>query len=363
MGSDLKERIEYLDVIKGYAMILVAFCHYVLLPKESVLGNVLMLASWGAVPCFFMVTGGLMHRKQEFSWRDYVKKLVRTYFILCTWKIIYFISYSMLLDGIQYTKIELIKYVFLFQDIGGVNTGAMWFMYAYLTILLVYPISFFLFKGGKKGKVIMIWIAILCFTSSILITSVNLILEVLCKMVQCDIIDIVEVSKIIPFTSYSNMVFYFIMGAFILEKRFEISVWIKNRKGWVPSLLVIVGLCGLLLVKRYLTGSFFWLGIYLDDGYNRLFTMIFAIGGYLLLQNMKDFRVNRVIAKYVGRETLGIYYLHMLIMEILWKYYGAKVGVHYSLGVNLLKTGIVIVVCVLISRFMKKIPVMKKMFI
>ena len=39
MGSDLKERIEYLDVIKGYAMILVVFCHYVLLPKESVLGK------------------------------------------------------------------------------------------------------------------------------------------------------------------------------------------------------------------------------------------------------------------------------------------------------------------------------------
>lgn len=86
------------------------------------------------------------------------------------------------------------------------------------------------------------------------------------------------------------------------------------------SLRIVVGL------KDIWRESFFWLGIYLDDGYNRLFTMIFAIGGYLLLQNMKDFRVNRSNSKICRERNTGnllsSYVDYGNIMEIL----GSKGG-------------------------------------
>lgn len=52
-----KVRIYYLDFLKAIAITLVVFCHYVWIPDNSFLGNVLMLLAWSAVPCFFMVNG------------------------------------------------------------------------------------------------------------------------------------------------------------------------------------------------------------------------------------------------------------------------------------------------------------------
>ena len=51
-------RIVYLDVLKGVSMLLVIYCHGVLLPYHSVVGNLMMTLAWGAVPCFVMASGG-----------------------------------------------------------------------------------------------------------------------------------------------------------------------------------------------------------------------------------------------------------------------------------------------------------------
>ena len=51
-------RIVYLDVLKGVSMLLVIYCHGVLLPYHSVVGNLMMTLAWGAVPCFRYGIGG-----------------------------------------------------------------------------------------------------------------------------------------------------------------------------------------------------------------------------------------------------------------------------------------------------------------
>lgn len=38
-------------------MLLVIYCHGVLLPYHSVVGNLMMTLAWGAVPCFVMASG------------------------------------------------------------------------------------------------------------------------------------------------------------------------------------------------------------------------------------------------------------------------------------------------------------------
>ncbi len=64
-------RIVYLDVLKGVSMLLVIYCHGVLLPYHSVVGNLMMTLAWGAVPCFVMASGAVLHQSRHFTWQKH----------------------------------------------------------------------------------------------------------------------------------------------------------------------------------------------------------------------------------------------------------------------------------------------------
>lgn len=356
------KRIEYFDAIKGIAIVLVVFCHYVVLSDDSFGGNIVMSIAWAAVPCFFLVTGGLMHKSEKFDWRKYFRRIVNVYIVLSIWKLIYLVVYGTM-NSVTFTKVELVKYLFLFGDISNVDTGLMWFMYAYLTALFFYPITHFLFHNGKAGKRILVYIAVLLFARSIFVTSVDFLLEIMTKVLCLNTISIQQITVINPYGSYPNMMFYFIVGAFLLEYRSEIENYLKKYKGVIgfSLILIIGGMIGLMLIKFYDIRSFRWQGVYLQNGYNRFATLLLAIGMYLLIQSMEGNRISRFFAEYIGKETMGIYYLHFPITAILLKYINPIIADHYSLGLNVMKTAIVIVLCIIITRALKRVPFVKKL--
>ena len=55
----MMKRIEYLDSMKGFAILLVVFCHFTFLSPETYAGNIVMQMAWSGVPIFLMVSGGL----------------------------------------------------------------------------------------------------------------------------------------------------------------------------------------------------------------------------------------------------------------------------------------------------------------
>ena len=118
---------------------------------------------------------------------------------------------------------------------------------------------------------------------------------------------------------------------------------------------------GLLLIKFYDIHSFRWQGVYLQKGYNRFATLLLAIGMYLLIQSMEGNRLSRFLAEYIGKETMGIYYLHFPITAILLKYINPLIVDQYSLGLNVIKTVIVLALCIFITRVLKRVPFVKKL--
>ena len=74
----MSNRLVFLDDLKGLCILLVVFCHFVLLPADSVAGNIIMSICWVAVPCFIMTTGYLLHKKETFDWKRYFTRLVTT---------------------------------------------------------------------------------------------------------------------------------------------------------------------------------------------------------------------------------------------------------------------------------------------
>lgn len=357
-----KERIDYLDLIKGISIVLVVFCHYPALQKNSVVGNIFMLLAWAAVPNFFMVTGGVLHNTNKvFSWKKHLKKIFRIYGTIVIWKLIYLIFFVTVEHTIVLSKWKIINYLFFMGSIDGVQAGILWFMYAYLMLLLFLPITQQLFKEGKSGEYILLFIIAVTFCGSMGVKAVEVVGNILSGSgVQNNYL--YDLKQVFPYGQYMNIIFYFLVGALLLKRRKQIcgilnkSIFFKM----IPEILLGIGIAGLFFVKWVETGTVYWAGIYLQDGYNRFFTAVMSIGFYLMFMNMNVKKIGQIIAKYIGKETMGIYFIHFPMVY----YFAVKTNhfllPYYSVGFNWLRTVGVVAFCTLIVQIIKKIPLLKR---
>lgn len=356
------KRIEYLDFIKAISIMLVVFCHKVALSDESVLGNLMMAIAWAAVPNFFFVTGGLMHQSRNLDWKKHIYKIVHAYAVLCIWKVIYLIFFSFVRD-ISYSKVELVKYIFLSDEIKGVETNMMWFMYAYIAVLIFFPISYYLFKvEGKEGKRILGFVLGILFIYSFWVSAVNFFFENWSRLTGQNLLQI-SISRFIPFGGYSNMVFFFIAGAFLFQYRDKINCYIEEKvwRKWIPILLFAAGTGGLVFIKYCDTGLISWGGSYISSGYSRVSTVLIAFGLYFILERLKIGKVGHFLAKYVGTATMGIYFIHRPILVLFQDQFHRYYETYGSFGLNILKTVIAVAICTLIVMIVKKIPLVKEL--
>ena len=74
-------------------MFFVIYCHSVLLPYHSVAGNLMMTIAWGAVPCFVMTSGAVLHQSKHFTWQKHGKRLGTMYMTLVCWRLLYLAVY------------------------------------------------------------------------------------------------------------------------------------------------------------------------------------------------------------------------------------------------------------------------------
>lgn len=354
------KRIEYFDGIKGLGILLVVFCHYVLLSEESIAGNVVMTLAWSAVPCFMMISGALMHHTQRFSWRKYGTKLAQVYLVMVAWRLIYWAVISGLCT-VTATKAELVQYLFFFIDLDDFSMGFLWYMVAYLVVLMVYPVTWYLFRRcEKEGKQLVLFLMLVAFAGSIFLSFCSFCLDVLGRLLGCSVVRVDRIAAIMPFVNYGNMLFYFLLGAFLLEYQERIRQMLDHRR-WLAPVMIAAGLCGLLFVKYVLNGTVRWEGIYLADGYMRLSTVIMSLGMFFLFMQGTLKRTSHLLAGLLGKYTFGIYYLHALVLIVCEQFLYPLIPGR-SFGMNCAKTLVVTAFCALVTVLMRRIPVVRRLF-
>ena len=354
-----KVRIYYLDYLKAIAITLVVFCHYVWIPDNSFWGNVLMLLAWSAVPCFFMVTGGLMHCMKDFVWKKYIRKILRTYIGLSAWKAIYLICFG----GIQkrFAASSIVGYLFFFDDLEGINTDSMWFMSAYIAVMIFYPISYYLIQSAI-GMKLYIYIMILLLFGGMIIPTLNYWIYYIGKINPFEIPNASKMLQLNPFGNYSHMLFYFLLGGIIFKYRNREIEWFKRKKKeWISTSAILIGLFGLVVAKYVQTGSLKWMNIYLESGYSHIFTLVLSVGIYFFVMNLKDSQINYKIGKIIGRNTMGIYYMHIPAIYVINQMVSKAGWEHNSLLSHTIRTVLVVVICSCLTIFIKKIPVIKRL--
>ena len=348
-------RIQYFDALKGFAIILVVFCHYVLLDGESILGNMVMSLAWAAVPCFFMVTGGLLHKAKVFSWQKWIGRLLKIYGCMVVWKFLYWIFFACISD-LSVDSGTIIKYLFFMGNAQGIEAGHVWFIVAYLQVLLFFPITYQLYTRCNMGYFVFLMVYTWLF--SIFKSAANFIG-----------LDLEPMISLIPVVDDStNMLFYCLLGVLLLHYRKEITEFLNASifRKCIPVILIMIGGIGAMLIKYSYAGTFRWAGIYLPDGYNRISTMLMAVGIYLVFsQELLWDKCTTWLAK-LGKHTMGIFYLHYPLLVLSRKIITKFIDNFYdycSFELNVLQTMTIIAICCGITIVAKKIPLVKNLFV
>ena len=355
------KRIVFFDFLKAICILLVIFCHFPMLPDKSVLGNVFMTISWSSVPCFMMVSGSIMHQAQnDFSWKKHLLNQLKIYAVICIWRVVYLIAFCFGSKS-SFDVNCIIEYIFFFKELDGYKTGVIWYMRVYFMIMCIYPVTYHLFKT-YEGKKILIYVMVICFIQGIFIPSTQWFIE----LIDVKNIVITGLEDAFPFNYEGNSVnlfFYFLVGAFLYEYKNRILDG-KFMNKYLPYVVFSCATLILLLIKYTSTHSLLWGGVYLTAGYKRLATVFLSISLYIITLRFSQKHINLTsfLANQVGKYTLGVFYVHYIMLAGLHEFVYPYLETYYSFGMNCLKTFVALIICLVITRIGRKIPVASLLF-
>ncbi len=279
------------DILRAISMIMVITIHVSNVYSRSfgMIGNGSFILSLFfntisriSVPIFLMISGALL-LDRDFNFKKYRKRLIKYFFIIVLWDIIYLVWEYFYL-GITYDKL----YKLLLEP----YRAHLWFLY---TILLLYAIQPLLRIIMNKAS---ITIKIILFIIWILLSTLS----------------IVNYYISVYFTVFSYIGF-FIMGKYLYD--FAKKKTLKKYN--IPFILIMI-LCfsiSILLnysmsMKRNMFYNFYF-------AYRVPFIMIPSFVFYLMIiSNYKKDSLNRFIMK-LSDLSFGVYLIHGIFLDITIK--------------------------------------------
>lgn len=345
------------DFLKAMAILLVIFNHNRQLNPNSVIDNFFMLLSNVAVPCFFMVSGGVFFHR-PFDMKKHSLRMVSFYSVFVVWRAIYllfFLYYGAPFDGSIRT---ILSYLLLFQTYDGVITGHFWFMEGMLSVMLIAPILHLCYEQKKDNLRLLGYLLAVLFLFNQVPATGNLIISVISDFLGKPTWDIAPIAQILPFSfRYSNYVTYYLLGALLMDEKDRFSQP-------VAIALPCVGILGLFLIKFIQTGIFTWGDVYLESGYYWISTMLISCGLFLLTLRIPQTppKIITFIGTQLGSHTLGVFYLHILLIQVLTPTLFAPLSAYNGWILNLLESILICVLALIIGYLFKKIPLLRTLF-
>lgn len=141
--NNIKEHVIFLDLLRIIACFFVIVNHtnsqifLGVTPEHTVwfISVTYFFISKVAVPIFFMISGYLLLGKTD-SWKKTFKRISRIVLTLLCSAVVYGI-YNELMSGVDFSALSLLRRICLVYTVHP--TGALWYLYAYLGLLLMMP--------------------------------------------------------------------------------------------------------------------------------------------------------------------------------------------------------------------------------
>lgn len=353
-------RIAAFDLMETVAIFMACSLHYPLFIEGSLVAEIWQLLCMGAVPAFFMINGCLLLSKPLIL-KKHFHKIINVVLGIFIWKTVILAVFSCLgiFDSSVLNPAVLTGYYLTAGSLGNLPTAHIWFMYALLSIYIVFPFFKIAFdKGYKQYIITLIVFGVVCIPLSI---DVDWLFGALSEFTNGAISIDLRISQIMmslfPFGAWGIYLVYFLLGPFAW-KQIEISLKAKGptKTGLMALALLFVCICFALLQDYIYQGSFTWTGSVIPDQYKHLATTGIAVA---LLAASASARIPGIVEQFVtfiSRNTLTVYYAHSPILLILTLYFVWPQGFAFSC----VRTFFVVVVGALFGLLLKKIPFLRR---
>ena len=281
-----KQRIEYIDAMRGFTMILVVYshvCNYCLGDKWMGWNDVFFLFR---LPCFFFISGWLFEPVRESIWSVVKKKFMV--------QIVPTVIFLLLLapPPIFFSRL-------------GATKGGYWFTFALFVFFLLYLFSERYLKRWGGAYALVVSIAAFCYD-----INYNRYFKDMGLMTQA-----------LGFLSFITWRYYLF---------FYIGTWVKRHFDdfirWTSKPVVIMAVVIGFALFAWHPRSENAMAAYLIFAVGGLLglTMVFTLFRYIYTSSLlSPFASNLSPLKYIGKRTLDIYLLHyFLLPRFLSQYSG-----------------------------------------
>ena len=361
-----KDRIAGLDLAKSLAIFLVIFIHYIFYTGfvgDTALNNLASTFSVVGVPLFFAVNGYLL-MNSRFSADKHLHKILRMVFILLAWKIISLPILSALMrKRIDWKSVP--QYL-----LGGsydvVPLGYFWFINALLAIYIVFPILKTVYDD-PDGKRYLGYVTIVLGALIFAVTLGDNAKDILASYCGHQVPQVLaSLSQYNILGGYGYALVYFIAGGY----GHDMAAWLSRHlsstraKNICLSLMALLA-WGLLFTLQRFQARAKGISFYVDSGYQNVLTLILTIALFqLFIQVRKVPSGLNTIVTAIGSNTLGIYYLHLMLILVT-----RDLVLHFHLFykapmfINLVLVAAIVLIATFISWVGGKIPFFRHLFI
>ena len=292
------------------------------------------LVRW-SVPVFFMISGALfLNKRKELNiGRLYKKNIFRVFLIYLFWSIVY--TLPLLNDGLSSSYI-------LFRILNGP------FHFWFLKILIGLYIAVPLFRAITSNRKTEEYFLLFAMLMGIVLPSVLSVLELFDTRLMVALRGFCESFDMIFVSTYS---FYFVLGHYLFE--YPISA-AKKRALYIIGIVSPILLFGANCYGSSLLGNPYQ--GFLSNSF--VCTMFLAATIYVYVINccscMCMTRAGNILSK-ISKYTFGVYIVHILVMNLLWKI-GITPSVYTLFWFIPLYAIIVFVISLLITFILHRIP-------
>ena len=351
-----KKRYANIDLLKFVAIIMVIAIHSHLFSTNFIQSShistyiqyALRILCEG-VAIFVFVNGFLLINKKEFDLKKHLKKALKIFLILILWSLILTVLIKIIYKEPLHI-LDIIKNVFI-TDINNKYTGILWFLQNLITLYLIYPILKVVHDHNKKVYDYL-FIVLLCTT--IVTNLLGMISQLINTKINYSGINVLTeyVGKFQILTN-RNFLIFFMLGGYIFEnkEKFEPKE-IRYKWSLIGIISWIISFIFAVVISKLQNK------VYIDNfNYGSAFMPIILIGIFAITfdyQN-KNKWYNKFI-EFVGKNSLGIYLIHIIIIKIIDK--SSILGT--SIVYRIIKVVLVFLISLLLTLIIKKIPKLKK---
>lgn len=305
------------------------------------------------VPLFFFANGYLILNR-KFDLKKHINKSIKLVILTIVWEIIG-LFLIMHIENKELTIKEFILDCWKMEPIGWINH--LWFMTALICVYVFFPLIKNVYDNNRN---IFIYFLVICFIFSflnILLSEVaTIIANVFFHKDKIYVINFFrEFNPLRGLHGYSFV--YFCLGGLMYNYEEKILSSSDCKRNVISVIGVLISsIClGLLGVYYSKISGKYWDLVF--DGYSTIFTLLNVIFVYVLSLNYKK---NNKFIYYVSCNTLGIYFIHNIIIHLLGKTMFLQ-SIRNTLLGSIVFAFIILSICLIITFVMKKIPIVKKL--